>query len=144
MIRSSSPKANKAALLDLLNLAIKDETFLLLKNYISKNCGLAVFLRQDAILATETKHKIRKVDPTLDMEAAEGDNYTHILVALNVYLGKQFAVQCGILEHLVSRLDILNSLYRVVSLLMKSIGWQGGSILALEMLKRVVVAGNRA
>ncbi|CAI9283978.1 unnamed protein product [Lactuca saligna] len=29
-------------------------------------------------------------------------------------------------------------------LLMKSIGWQGGSILALETLKRVVVVGNRA
>ncbi|XP_073226853.1 dnaJ homolog subfamily C GRV2-like [Cicer arietinum] len=27
---------------------------------------------------------------------------------------------------------------------MKAIGWQGGSILALETLKRVVVAGNRA
>ncbi|KAI8565559.1 hypothetical protein RHMOL_Rhmol03G0269700 [Rhododendron molle] len=33
---------------------------------------------------------------------------------------------------------------RVVPLLMKAIGWQGGSILALETLKRVVVAGNRA
>ncbi|CAH1450376.1 unnamed protein product [Lactuca virosa] len=32
----------------------------------------------------------------------------------------------------------------VVPLLMKAIGWQGGSILALETLKRVVVAGNRA
>ncbi|KAL7615868.1 general transcription and DNA repair factor IIH subunit TFB1-3 [Lactuca sativa] len=39
---------------------------------------LAVFLRQDAILASEIKHKIRKVDPTLDMEADEGDDYTHI------------------------------------------------------------------
>ncbi|KAJ4953933.1 hypothetical protein NE237_030765 [Protea cynaroides] len=33
---------------------------------------------------------------------------------------------------------------KVVPLLMKAIGWQGGSILALETLKRVVVAGNRA
>lgn len=33
---------------------------------------------------------------------------------------------------------------QVVPLLMKAIGWQGGSILALETLKRVVVAGNRA
>ncbi|CAD5319611.1 unnamed protein product [Arabidopsis thaliana] len=33
---------------------------------------------------------------------------------------------------------------RVVPLLMKAIGWLGGSILALETLKRVVVAGNRA
>ncbi|CAH1450692.1 unnamed protein product [Lactuca virosa] len=32
----------------------------------------------------------------------------------------------------------------VVPLLMKAIGWQGGSILALETLKCVVVAGNRA
>ncbi|CAI9299287.1 unnamed protein product [Lactuca saligna] len=38
---------------------------------------------QDAILATEIKHKIRKVDPTLDMEADEGDNYTHIPVRNN-------------------------------------------------------------
>lgn len=34
--------------------------------------------------------------------------------------------------------------FQVVPLLMKAIGWQGGSILALETLKRVVVAGNRA
>lgn len=33
---------------------------------------------------------------------------------------------------------------QVVPLLMKAIGWPGGSILALETLKRVVVAGNRA
>lgn len=33
---------------------------------------------------------------------------------------------------------------QVVPLLMKAIGWQGGSILALETLKRVVAAGNRA
>ncbi|KAI3711641.1 hypothetical protein L1987_70180 [Smallanthus sonchifolius] len=33
---------------------------------------------------------------------------------------------------------------QVVPLLMKAIGWQGGSILALETLKRVVVAGNRS
>ncbi|KAI3820439.1 hypothetical protein L1987_07986 [Smallanthus sonchifolius] len=39
---------------------------------------LAVFLKQDAILASETRRKIRKVDPTLDMEADEGDDYTHI------------------------------------------------------------------
>lgn len=34
--------------------------------------------------------------------------------------------------------------FQVVPLLMKAIGWQGGSILALETLKRVVAAGNRA
>ncbi|KAD4386328.1 hypothetical protein E3N88_26497 [Mikania micrantha] len=39
---------------------------------------LAVFLKQDAILASETRQKIRKVDPTLDMEADVGDDYTHI------------------------------------------------------------------
>ncbi|VFQ97007.1 unnamed protein product [Cuscuta campestris] len=33
---------------------------------------------------------------------------------------------------------------QVVPLLMKAIGWKGGSILALETLKRVVSAGNRA
>ncbi|GMH03116.1 hypothetical protein Nepgr_004955 [Nepenthes gracilis] len=33
---------------------------------------------------------------------------------------------------------------QVVPLLMKAIGWQGGSIMALETLKRVVVSGNRA
>jgi DnaJ homolog subfamily C member 13 len=31
-----------------------------------------------------------------------------------------------------------------VPLLMKAIGWQGGGILALETLKRVVGAGNQA
>lgn len=38
----------------------------------------------------------------------------------------------------------ISHLMQVVPLLMKAIGWQGGSILALETLKRVVVAGNRA
>ncbi|KAI3700297.1 hypothetical protein L2E82_44921 [Cichorium intybus] len=36
------------------------------------------------------------------------------------------------------------SCLRVVPLLMKAIGWQGGSIIALETLKRVVDAGNKA
>ena len=40
--------------------------------------------------------------------------------------------------------SIIAICYQVVPLLMKAIGWQGGSILALETLKRVVAAGNRA
>lgn len=39
---------------------------------------LAVFLKQDDILASEARRKIRKVDPTLDMEADQGDDYTHL------------------------------------------------------------------
>ncbi|GMH21897.1 hypothetical protein Nepgr_023740 [Nepenthes gracilis] len=39
---------------------------------------LAVFLKQDDILAREARQKIRKVDPTLDMEADQGDDYTHM------------------------------------------------------------------
>ncbi|XP_057525775.1 general transcription and DNA repair factor IIH subunit TFB1-1-like [Amaranthus tricolor] len=39
---------------------------------------LAVFLKQDDILANEARRKIRKVDPTLDMEADLGDDYTHL------------------------------------------------------------------
>ncbi|KAG8488662.1 hypothetical protein CXB51_016727 [Gossypium anomalum] len=39
---------------------------------------LAVFLKQDDILASEARKKIRRVDPTLDMEADEGDDYTHL------------------------------------------------------------------
>ncbi|KAK8995236.1 hypothetical protein V6N11_069679 [Hibiscus sabdariffa] len=39
---------------------------------------LAVFLKQDDILASEARMKIRRVDPTLDMEADEGDDYTHL------------------------------------------------------------------
>ncbi|XWS73786.1 hypothetical protein CRYUN_Cryun02cG0159300 [Craigia yunnanensis] len=39
---------------------------------------LAVFLKQDDILASEARWKIRRVDPTLDMEADEGDDYTHL------------------------------------------------------------------
>uniref|UniRef100_A0A164YDG4 BSD domain-containing protein n=1 Tax=Daucus carota subsp. sativus TaxID=79200 RepID=A0A164YDG4_DAUCS len=45
---------------------------------------LAVFLKQDDILASEARRKIRRVDPTLDMEADEGDDYTH----LPLYIGK--------------------------------------------------------
>lgn len=39
---------------------------------------LAIFLKQDDILASEARRKIRRVDPTLDMEADEGDDYTHL------------------------------------------------------------------
>ncbi|KAJ4725413.1 BSD transcription factor [Melia azedarach] len=39
---------------------------------------LAVFLKEDDILANELRKKIRRVDPTLDMEADEGDDYTHL------------------------------------------------------------------
>ncbi|KAL6975137.1 hypothetical protein U1Q18_023932 [Sarracenia purpurea var. burkii] len=39
---------------------------------------LAVFLKQDDIWASEARHKIRRVDPTLDMEADEGDDYIHL------------------------------------------------------------------
>lgn len=39
---------------------------------------LAVFLKQDDILASEARRKIRKVDPTLDIEADEGEDYTHL------------------------------------------------------------------
>ncbi|XP_010463493.1 PREDICTED: probable RNA polymerase II transcription factor B subunit 1-1 [Camelina sativa] len=40
---------------------------------------LAVFLKPDEILARETRQKIRRVDPTLDMEADEGDDYSHLM-----------------------------------------------------------------
>ncbi|XP_011007561.1 PREDICTED: probable RNA polymerase II transcription factor B subunit 1-1 isoform X1 [Populus euphratica] len=39
---------------------------------------LSLFLKPDNILASETRRKIRGVDPTLDMEADEGDDYTHL------------------------------------------------------------------
>ncbi|KAJ0242803.1 BSD domain-containing protein [Hirschfeldia incana] len=40
---------------------------------------LAVFLKPDEILAQEARQKIRRVDPTLDMEADLGDDYTHLM-----------------------------------------------------------------
>ncbi|KFK27797.1 hypothetical protein AALP_AA8G430700 [Arabis alpina] len=40
---------------------------------------LAVFLKPDEILAQEARQKIRRVDPTLDMEADQGDDYTHLM-----------------------------------------------------------------
>ncbi|XP_008789678.1 general transcription and DNA repair factor IIH subunit TFB1-1-like isoform X1 [Phoenix dactylifera] len=39
---------------------------------------LAVFLKNDDILANEARRKIRRVDPTLDMEADLGDDYIHL------------------------------------------------------------------
>ncbi|XP_048437673.1 general transcription and DNA repair factor IIH subunit TFB1-3-like isoform X6 [Pyrus x bretschneideri] len=39
---------------------------------------LAIFLKEDEILAREARQKIRRVDPTLDMEADQGDDYTHL------------------------------------------------------------------
>ncbi|OIW13153.1 hypothetical protein TanjilG_09187 [Lupinus angustifolius] len=39
---------------------------------------LAVFLKDDEILEVEARKKVRRVDPTLDMEADEGDDYTHL------------------------------------------------------------------
>ncbi|VAI75934.1 unnamed protein product [Triticum turgidum subsp. durum] len=40
---------------------------------------LAMFLKNDDILAKEAKLKIKRVDPTLDMEADAGDDYIHLL-----------------------------------------------------------------
>uniref|UniRef100_A0A7N0TZN6 BSD domain-containing protein n=1 Tax=Kalanchoe fedtschenkoi TaxID=63787 RepID=A0A7N0TZN6_KALFE len=39
---------------------------------------LAVFLKRDSILEKEARRKIRRVDPTLDMEADAGDDYIHL------------------------------------------------------------------
>lgn len=39
---------------------------------------LAVFLKHDDLLASEARRKIRRVDPTLDMEADLGDDYLHL------------------------------------------------------------------
>lgn len=39
---------------------------------------LAMFLKHDDILANEVRRKIRRVDPTLDMEADLGDDYLHL------------------------------------------------------------------
>ncbi|KAL2325015.1 hypothetical protein Fmac_024073 [Flemingia macrophylla] len=39
---------------------------------------LAVFLKDDDILEIEARKKVRWVDPTLDMEADQGDDYTHL------------------------------------------------------------------
>ncbi|XP_051133531.1 general transcription and DNA repair factor IIH subunit TFB1-1-like [Andrographis paniculata] len=39
---------------------------------------LAVFLKRDDMLANEARRKIRRVDPTVDMKADEGDDYTHL------------------------------------------------------------------
>ncbi|KAL9833131.1 General transcription and DNA repair factor IIH subunit TFB1-1 [Arabidopsis thaliana] len=40
---------------------------------------LAVFLKPDEILAQEARQKMRRVDPTLDMDADQGDDYTHLM-----------------------------------------------------------------
>ncbi|GMY30782.1 general transcription and DNA repair factor IIH subunit TFB1-1-like isoform X1 [Fagus crenata] len=39
---------------------------------------LAIFLKEDDILASAARQKIRRVDPTLDMEADQGDDYMHL------------------------------------------------------------------
>lgn len=39
---------------------------------------LALFLKHDDILADEVRHKIRRVDPTLNMEADHADDYIHL------------------------------------------------------------------
>ncbi|KEH26752.1 putative transcription factor BSD family [Medicago truncatula] len=39
---------------------------------------LAVFLKDDEILKNEARKKVRRIDPTLDMEADQGDDYTHL------------------------------------------------------------------
>ncbi|KAF5479117.1 hypothetical protein F2P56_005618 [Juglans regia] len=39
---------------------------------------LVIFLKDDDILASEARRKIRRVDPTLDIEADQGDDYMHL------------------------------------------------------------------
>jgi len=34
--------------------------------------------KEDGILENEARKKVRRVDPTLDMEADQGDDYTHL------------------------------------------------------------------
>ncbi|GAU16910.1 hypothetical protein TSUD_36680 [Trifolium subterraneum] len=45
---------------------------------------LAVFLKDDEILENEARKKVRRVDPTLDMEADQGDDYTHLPVGIRL------------------------------------------------------------
>ena len=37
-------------------------------------------MKDDEILEIEARKKVRRVDPTLDMEADQGDDYTHLPV----------------------------------------------------------------
>ncbi|GFP99115.1 probable RNA polymerase ii transcription factor b subunit 1-1 [Phtheirospermum japonicum] len=39
---------------------------------------LAVFLKRDDMIASEARRKIRRVDPSVDMEADKGDDYIHL------------------------------------------------------------------
>ncbi|XP_057450853.1 general transcription and DNA repair factor IIH subunit TFB1-3-like [Lotus japonicus] len=39
---------------------------------------IALFLKDGEILQVEARKKVRRVDPTLDMEADQGDDYTHL------------------------------------------------------------------
>ncbi|VVA21384.1 PREDICTED: general mRNAion factor IIH [Prunus dulcis] len=39
---------------------------------------LAMLLEEDEVLGREARRKLRRVDPTLDMEADQGDDYTHL------------------------------------------------------------------
>ncbi|KAG2250261.1 hypothetical protein Bca52824_080397 [Brassica carinata] len=43
---------------------------------------LSVFLKPDEILAQEARPKIRRVDPSLDMVADQGDDYSHTMVKI--------------------------------------------------------------
>ncbi|KAK7250774.1 hypothetical protein RIF29_33439 [Crotalaria pallida] len=45
---------------------------------VAEDEDLAVFLKDDEILEVEARKKVRRVDPTLDMEACQGDDYTHL------------------------------------------------------------------
>lgn len=39
---------------------------------------LALFLKHDDILADEVRHKLKRVDPTLDLESDQADDYIHL------------------------------------------------------------------
>lgn len=67
------------------------------------------------------------------------------LLMLGGYVKYHVKVKLWLISHVsITASTFYVSGIQVVPLLMKAIGWQGGSILALETLKRVVVAGNRA
>ncbi|KAA8523510.1 hypothetical protein F0562_009933 [Nyssa sinensis] len=62
----------------------KAEYFLRSKNAVAaaaeaaEDEELAIFFKHDDVLLNEARRKIRRVDPTLDMEADEGDDYMHL------------------------------------------------------------------
>ncbi|KMZ67631.1 General transcription factor IIH subunit [Zostera marina] len=73
---------------------------------------LAIFLKHDDILADEIRRKIRRVDPTLDMAADQGDDFVHLSISDDQGIVRDGINDTGDIENELSKRSLAQDLNR--------------------------------